>query len=145
MKEKDFIQFLQYCLDENRSLPKNIKDFDSKDMITWAEQQAIVGVVFEGIKRADKALCMPFNTLTGWIGYAQQIEMQNRIVNKRCAELIKEFAAADFDSCILKGQGNAVMYPNPLMRTSGDIDILLLPKNGSTISERRKKIARYVG
>lgn len=123
MKEKDFIQFLQYSLDETRSLPENIKDFDWKDMITWAEQQAIVGVVFEGIKRADKALCMPFNTLTGWIGYAQQIEMQNRIVNKRCVELTEQLRNEGYDCCILKGQGNAIMYPNPYSRTPGDIDI----------------------
>ena len=123
MKEKDFIQFLQYSLDETRSLPENIKDFDWKDMITWAEQQAIVGVVFEGIKRADKALFIPFNTLTGWIGYSQQIEMQNRIVNKRCVEITEQLQNEGFDYCMLKGQGNATMYPNPYSRTPGDIDV----------------------
>ena len=30
-----------------------------------------------------------------------------------------------FANCILKGQGNALLYPDPYMRTPGDIDIYL--------------------
>ena len=33
------------------------------------------------------------------------------------------FANAGFKTCILKGQGNALMYPNPQSRTPGDVDI----------------------
>jgi hypothetical protein len=36
------------------------------------------------------------------------------------------FTEAGFKTCILKGQGNARMYANPLARTSGDIDIWLM-------------------
>ncbi|MFQ9405979.1 MAG: nucleotidyltransferase family protein [Segatella copri] len=38
--------------------------------------------------------------------------------------------------CILKGQGNALLYPDPYMRTPGDIDIYL--------SGCRRKIMKYV-
>lgn len=138
MKERDFILFLQYCLDENKPLPENIKDFDWKEVITWAERQAIIGVVFEGIERAGKALDMPFNILARWIGYAQQIEMQNRIVNKRCVELTEQLRNEGFDCCILKGQGNAVMYPNPLLRNPGDIDLLVLGHTDLTDSTDRE-------
>lgn len=108
------------------------------------EKQAIVGVIYGGIQRAGKALCMPFDAIMEWVGYAQQIENQNRLLNKRCAELVKEFADAGFDSCILKGQGNALLYPNPLLRMSGDIDILLLPKDSKSVRERRKIIGQFV-
>ena len=43
---------------------------------------------------------------------------------------------AGFAWCILKGQGNALLYPDPYMRTPGDIDIYL--------SGGRRKIMKYV-
>lgn len=144
MTEKEFVHFLQYCLDERRDLPASAKGIDWIRMMDWAERQAIVGVIYEGIQRAGKVLGMPFDALMEWVGYAQQIETQNRIVNKRCVELTQEFMDAGFDSCILKGQGNALMYPNPLMRMSGDIDILLLPRDCKSVSERRKIIGQFV-
>ena len=33
------------------------------------------------------------------------------------------FRQDGFDCCVLKGQGNAMMYPNPYARSSGDIDL----------------------
>lgn len=38
-------------------------------------------------------------------------------------------------SCILKGQGNALMYPDPYMRASGDIDQWIVPNDGETVED----------
>ena len=57
------------------------------------------------------------------------------LLNKRCVELVEMFYNDGFECCILKGQGNALMYPNPYSRTPGDIDILVRPKT----DERGKK------
>ena len=122
---QDYIAFLKYCLDESLPLPENTKNIDWKGMQTWAEQQAIVGVIFRGIEKAEGLISISREELFQWIGNVQRIEQQNRFVNKRCIELVKEFQNAGFDSCILKGQGNAVLYPKPLLRTPGDIDLLV--------------------
>jgi len=60
-------------------LPASAQDIDWMRMMDWAEQQAIVGIIYGGIQRAGKALGMPFDALMEWVGYAQQIEMQNRL------------------------------------------------------------------
>ena len=117
------IDFLIFCLDQQRELPASASGIDWNEMLVWAERQAIVGVVFEGIQKAGKALEIPTDILFKWIGRGQQIEMQNRIVNKRCVELTEQLRNEGFDYCILKGQGNATMYPNPYSRTPGDIDV----------------------
>ena len=36
------------------------------------------------------------------------------------------------------------MYPNPMLRNPGDIDLFLVPKTYASIQERRKKVTAYV-
>lgn len=128
---QDYIAFLKYCLDESLPLPENTKNIDWKGMQTWAEQQAIVGIIFSGIEKAEGLISISREELFQWIGYVQRIEQQNRLVNKRCVELVKEFQNAGFDCSILKGQGNAMLYQAPLRRSPGDIDLLVIDKRNT--------------
>ena len=58
-----------------------------------------------------------------WMGKAQQIRRQNMKVNAVASKLFSMLREDGLRCCILKGQGNALMYPNPYSRTSGDIDV----------------------
>ena len=89
-------QFLRYCLDERLELPESAKRIDWRRMMAWAEQQAIVGVIYGGIQRAGKSLGIPFDVLMEWIGYGQNTELRNRLVNQRCVEVVGVFKDADF-------------------------------------------------
>lgn len=51
-------------------------------------------------------------------------------------KVCKNFENEGFANCILKGQGNALLYPAPYMRTPGDIDIYL--------AGGRKRVMKYV-
>ena len=61
--------------------------------------------------------------LMNWMGNAQQIRRQNVKVNGVVAKLYSKFRKDGLRCCILKGQGNALMYPNPYSRTPGDMDV----------------------
>ena len=121
-------------------------------MMDWAEQQAIVGLIYGGItdvrgQREDgrSKLQIPFDDLMEWIGYAQDIENRNKILNKKCAEVVKEYQDAGFDCIVLKGQGNATMYPRPLLRMPGDIDVWITRDSRNHGSKNlRREITRYV-
>ena len=63
--------------------------------------------------------------LLNWIGIGEVIRQQNKLVNQRCRELIKLLTESNQRYCILKGQGNAMMYSNPYGRNAGDIDVWL--------------------
>lgn len=121
----DYIAFLRYCLesDGNSLVLKDAKNIDWRAMLLWAERQSIVGIIFNGIQKSGKSLDIPTDILYKWIGYVNQIEHRNRLSNKRCVELTEFLKHRGFDACILKGQGNALLYPNPLWRTPGDIDV----------------------
>ena len=58
-----------------------------------------------------------------WMGKAQQIRRQNMKVNAVASKLFSMLREDGMRCCILKGQGNALMYPNPYSRTPGDIDV----------------------
>lgn len=58
-----------------------------------------------------------------WMGKAQQIRRQNMKVNAVAGKLFSTLREDGFRCCILKGQGNALMYQNPYSRTPGDIDV----------------------
>ncbi len=141
MIEKIFLEFFQYCLDDSLPLPESSGKIDWKKIMTWAEQQAILGVIYGGIQNAGKNLNISFDELMEWIGYAQAIKNQNRILNKKCVDVISEYESAGFRCMVLKGQGNATMYPNPLLRMSGDIDVWI-----RTLSDGRcnkDEVVRY--
>ena len=61
--------------------------------------------------------------LMTWMGKAQQIRRQNMKVNAVAGKLFSMLREDGMRCCILKGQGNALMYPNPYSRTPGDIDV----------------------
>ena len=51
------------------------------------------------------------------------LEKANVRLNDAAIHVSEWFRKKGFRTCILKGQGNALMYPNPYSRTPGDIDI----------------------
>ena len=122
-----YLEFLRFCLNPDLPLPDSAKGIDWKEMKVWAEQQAIVGVIYQGMERAGKRISVPFHVLMEWVGYAQQIERRNVKMNKKCVELTEMLKRDGFECCILKGQGNALMYLDPYSRMSGDIDVFVLP------------------
>ena len=61
--------------------------------------------------------------LMAWMGKAQQIRRQNMKVNAVAGKLFAMLREDGMRCCVLKGQGNALMYSNPYSRTPGDIDV----------------------
>ena len=132
-----FFELIQVALGEKECLTKNPSEQEWKEMFDMAKKQAVVGIAFLALnKLSEVGQKPPLPLLYEWIGLSEQIKAQNKIVNSRCIEITKLFADAGFRSCILKGQGNALMYADPLSRTSGDIDIWIVG--------RRDEIKRFV-
>ena len=54
---------------------------------------------------------------------SQMLEKANVRLNDAAIQVSEWFKKKGFRTCILKGQGNALLYPNLYSRTPGDIDI----------------------
>lgn len=109
---------------------------DWKELYAIAKKQALLGVLFYGIQRLPKALAPEQKLLMQWMVMAEQIRKQNFRLFQDSVKVCKNFENKGFANCILKGQGNALLYPDPYIRTPGDIDIYL--------SGGRRKIMKYV-
>lgn len=124
-QQRIFFDFLRFCIGTTSEIPASVKDADWKVMYDLAKKQALIGVLFHGIKQLPKELAPDAGLLMRWMGMAQKIRQQNMRLFMDSAKVCKNFKDAGFRNCILKGQGNALLYPDPYMRTPGDIDIYL--------------------
>ena len=120
-----YFKFIRYSLDEGMAWDSSFQNIDWDELFRFAKRQTIVGVLFEGIKRIPKEYAPPFKTLMSWMGYSEQIRKRNLMMNEAAHSIYERLSNDGFRCFVLKGQGNAVMYPNPYSRTPGDIDLLL--------------------
>ena len=125
-QQRIFFDFLQFCIGLAKDIPDSLKNADWKILYAIAEKQALLGVLFYGIKQLPKELAPNASLLIQWMGMAQKIKQQNIRLFVDSANVCKKFKLVGFRNCILKGQGNALLYPDPYMRTPGDIDIYLV-------------------
>lgn len=116
--------FIRFCLEKDAPKPKSIGELDWPRLYRFAHEQAIIGIVFEGLKKLSADDSHPTQQLLfKWMMAANVLGKQNLKLNKRLEEVVQFFHQHGFDCCLLKGQGNAMMYPNPFSRTPGDIDL----------------------
>ena len=115
-RKDERLQWLRYVLEPSGE-PPSVNDWQG--LFDFASKQALMGICMpqERPENMDRAL------LLKWISAWQRIESRNRLLNKQTEKLYVMLKEAGMRCCILKGQGNAMMYPNPLMRCAGDIDV----------------------
>ena len=135
-QQKIFFDFLRFCIGSAKEIPGSLKEVDWKELYAIAKKQALLGVLFYGIQRLPKELAPKQKLLMQWMVMAEMIRKQNIKLFQDSVKVCQNFENEGFANCILKGQGNALLYPDPYMRTPGDIDIYL--------SGGRKKIMKYV-
>ena len=135
-QQKIFFDFLRFCIGSAKEIPGSLKEVDWKELYAIAQKQALLGVLFHGIRQLPKQLAPKQKLLMQWMVLAEQIRKQNIRLFQDSVKVCQNFENEGFANCILKGQGNALLYPNPYMRTPGDIDIYL--------SGGRRKIMKYV-
>ena len=125
-----FFAFLKYCLGYKENMSRVIAGMNWHELYSFASKQALLGLCFEGIERLGeeypeelKRNPIGRELLMTWMGKAQQIRRQNMKVNAVASKLFSMLREDGMRCCILKGQGNALMYPNPYSRIPGDIDV----------------------
>jgi hypothetical protein len=125
-----FFAFLKCCFGYKGDMSWVVAGMDWQELYSFASKQALLGLCFEGVERLGKEYPEELRLnpigrelLMTWMGKAQQIRRQNMKVNTVAGRLFSMLREDGFRCCILKGQGNALMYPNPYSRTPGDIDV----------------------
>lgn len=137
-----FYELIQVALSNKDSLSETPSASEWRELYEISQKQAVAGVAFLALEKLSRNGQKPPKALLfEWIALSEQIRQRNLLADKRCVEITQMFADAGFESCILKGQGNALMYPVPESRTSGDIDIWVFGERKEITSFVKKRCA----
>ena len=118
-----FLDFLRFCIGSAKEIPDSLKEVDWKEQYAIAKKQCLVGVLFDGIKRLPADVGMDKGLLFQWMAQNQTLRKANARLDKAAVEVADWFGRKGFRTCVLKGQGNALLYPPGMERTPGDIDL----------------------
>ena len=130
-----FFDFLRFIVGSAKEIPDSLKEAGWKELYAIAKKQCLVGVLFDGIKKLPaEYVGMKKELLLQWMAESQMLEKANVRLNDAAIQVSEWFRKKGFRTCILKGQGNALMYPNPYSRTPGDIDIWVEGEDKRVIS-----------
>ena len=124
-KYTTYLEFLRWCVDSAAPLPRAVDQMDWSDLYRFARMQTVEATFWQGIERLDQShkLTMSETEVLAWMARYKKVEKRNREVYEKAAWVWNNFRREGFRSCVLKGQGNSLLYPTPYMRTPGDIDI----------------------
>lgn len=143
-----FFQLLRYAIGTSVEFPKDIPEEMWTDIYKIARQQALLGILFHGIQN-NSSVRMEKSLLLQWYAVNEQIKGRNVVMNKKCVELTEMLKQDGFESCILKGQGNALLYEVrgeslALLRMPGDIDVWVRPSERLRVKGERLKIREII-
>lgn len=120
--ERKFFQLLRLAIGSSMEVPQIAKE-EWPAIYALAQKQALLGIAFDGMRKMEASAEVDPDLLMTWMGKCKLIERRNY---KHLAAVVKAvgwFRKKGFRSCILKGVDNALLYPNPMHRVSGDIDV----------------------
>ena len=131
-----FLELLRVALGLQPHLSQKPSDQEWQELFKESSRQAVLGVMYQafGLLPADQH--PPRKILVDWSASVQKIICDNKRLNHDSVWVSERFRRAGFRGAVLKGQGNALLYPDPFLRTCGDIDIWL--------DGERNKIIAYV-
>ena len=122
-------ELLHICTGAQRSLCQSYTAQDWEEALDIAEEQAITGVLLDALEaiqeRGPSPMLPPRLLLLQWIGLGQMVELNTFKMTEASDAVVKYFRENGFACQILKGSAVGRYYPEPLRRSSGDIDIWL--------------------
>ena len=126
MEGRLFFEFMQVAIGIRESVSVSISDADWHRLFDFCKKQSLVGVGFTAVEKlhAIGVVC-PAKLRMQWMALALQIENRNALLNEQCKKLTEQYGHDGLSTCILKGQGNCLNYPEELRnrRQCGDIDV----------------------
>ena len=132
-----FFRLLRLSMDETSPWAEDVAAApeDWERSFAEARRQAVSGVLWRGVTQMNPASMLRNAKLT-WYADAQRVQIANERNAKAAVAIAHYVESCGFCTCLLKGQASAARYPDPGLRTSGDVDLWLWPSEGWSRPER---------
>ena len=118
-----FQELVLISLGKRDRFSRRLTEADWALLYKEAQRQSLIGVLLTGVEKVVALGETKPKFLIQWIAQGMALESRNRLLDVRCKEITDIFRKLGLRSCVLKGQGVARLYPNPLRRQCGDIDL----------------------
>ena len=142
--ENAFFELLRIALGTQEKMTVALNDAEWKDVAQMAVKQSVLGILFTAVETLPEEQ-RPYNDLyIDMYKWVDTIEQRNEHMNKLTASVSNRFRKDGFPNCILKGQGVALLYPKPLRRHSGDVDVWLKGKRKDMTSLNMSEISQVL-
>lgn len=123
---KIFFLLLKAGLWKNANLDKEFFPLTNQE---WDEiykisiSQTVECIVFDGIQKLESHLQPSKSLLLSWAVRVEKHAQRNEMMNEAIEKLLFIFNKEGLSPVLLKGQGIAKCYDNPMRRVCGDIDL----------------------
>ena len=126
--EIQFLDLVRYALNDI-SIPESLtRPINWSEIYQIAKKQAMLGITFDALVKLSSTTKPSSELIIQWYTQANIIEKMSKIVNANIQDIVGKVRAGGLDVVLLKGQGLAQYYPNPLHRHPGDIDLYFFDK-----------------
>lgn len=142
--EKLFVELLQVALANRMRLSSVPSAEEWEEIRALTEKHALLGVMFFAICQLQSEDCANMSEVDLQMRMCSRDSKIKRRNDEALADILnltRILDAEGFDSCVLKGQGLALLYPHGMQRMPGDIDIWVARKGEmAPLADRRKEI-----
>lgn len=126
--------------DGKSTIPDIDDEKEWKEVMALGKEQAVIGLLERGIRVMPPESCPPKKLHIQTSMLSQKIALLNRKVDVASVNVEAMMEQEGFQCCILKGQGNALAYPDPSARTPGDIDVWVAATPEQVVAFARKEM-----
>lgn len=116
---QQFFELVRVAIDAQNTLSQPPSPEEWQELYALAKKQSLVGICFAAVQKLThnpEPITQNLNEdlYYKWMGMSAKIQHRNDVVNRQCVELQRRLRKDGFRSCILKGQGVAKWYKEPL-------------------------------
>ncbi len=119
-----------------------LKPAEWREVYRMAQEQTVSALTFQGVCQLPEEMMPEELMLQKWLMLVEVTERSNELMNGVIAEFLALMKQNSVYPVILKGQGVAAFYEQPLLRSCGDID-LFFPVPGD--EEKARGLMRAQG
>lgn len=118
-----FLQLLRIALGNADEFDSPLSAEEWEALMEMSAKQGVSGVTFSGVEKLPKEQMPPLEVIMDWVAVVSYTENENRRLNDVNVKLHKMFERDGKRACIMKGVSMGVLYPEPLRRNAGDVDV----------------------
>lgn len=116
-------QLLRLSLGTASALDHPFSAAEWEEVFKQAKKHALIGVLYSAVEPLEGEWRPERRVVMRWYTATERLKNFNKLVDDVAARVVHTFKVHGIRTCILKGQGNALLYPVPARRNPGDVDV----------------------